>query len=318
MTKIAVLDDYQGIAKDFADWSRLEGRAEPTFFHDVMTDHAALVERLRPFEIVCLMRERTPFSAPLIKALPNLKLIVTTGPKNASIDVAAAKAFGVAVCGTPSSPHAAAELAFALVMALARRIPQEADELASGGWQRGIGRDLQGATLGLAGLGRLGGRMAGYGQAFGMEVIAWSENLTQERSDELGVRRVSKEALFRESDFLSIHLQLGERSKGLVGREEFRLMKPDSYLINTSRGPIVQEAALVEALQKGEIAGAGLDVYDIEPLPSDSPLRSAPNILALPHVGYVSRETYEIFYSGTLEAIEAYLSGALIREINPA
>lgn len=315
MIEIAVLDDYQGIAKDFADWRRLDGRAEVAFFHDTLTDHGALVERLEPFEIVCLMRERTPFPAALIEALPKLKLIVTTGPKNASIDLMAAEARGIAVCGTRSSPHAAAELAFALVMALARRLPQESAALAAGGWQKGIGRDLKGAVLGLAGLGRLGGQMAGFGKAFGMEVIAWSQNLTEERCAELGVRKAAKEELFRQADFLSVHLQLSERSRGLIGAGELALMKPDAYLVNTSRGPIVQEAALISALEDGVIAGAALDVYDIEPLPADSPLRRAPNLLLLPHVGYVSKETYELFYEGTLEVIEAYLEGQLLRPI---
>ncbi len=315
--QIAVLDDYQSLAQTFADWDRLGGRVAIEFFSTPITDQAALIERLQPFEVVCLMRERSPFPKAVIEALPNLRLIVTTGMKNAAIDIEAAVGRGITVCGTPSPGHATAELAFALVLALARNLVPQSNALHAGQWQRGIGRDLRGATLGVLGLGRLGSQIAQFGKAFGMEVIAWSENLTEARCAEAGVAYRDKKSFFSEADFISIHLRLSERTRGLVGAEELYLMKPDAYLVNTSRAPIVDQKALERALIGDIIAGAALDVFDEEPLPADHWLLSTPKVLLTPHIGYVTRETYAIFYGETLAAVEAWLDGQPIRPLSP-
>lgn len=315
--KIAILDDYLHIARDFADWSQLPADCELTMFHEPIGDEDAMAEMLAPFDIVCAMRERSKIGAGLIKRLPNLRLIVTTGRSNASIDIAAAKARGIVVSGTPTGGHAAAELTFAHIMALARGLYGEAESMRNGGWQAALGRDLRGATLGLLGLGRLGALVAGFGQAFGMKIIAWSENLTSERAAECGAELVSKEDLFSRSDFLSVLLRLSPRTVGFVGAAEIALMKSDAFLVNASRGPIVDNDALVAALEAGAIAGAGLDVYDIEPLPADSPLRRAPNLLLTPHIGYATRNSFETFYPDTLKAILAFVDGKPIRVIEP-
>jgi phosphoglycerate dehydrogenase-like enzyme len=315
--RIAVLDDYQGVAEELGDWERLAGRARPEIFREHIADRDMLIERLRSFEVVCLMRERTPFPRAVIEALPDLKLIVTTGLKNDSIDVAAATERGILVCGTHSAAHPAAELSFGMILALARLIVTESRSVSDGGWQIGLGRDLKGATLGIVGLGRLGGLMASYGKAFGMEPIAWSQNLTAERAAEAGARRVEKAELFAQADFVTVHLKLSERTRAIVGPEEIGWMKPDAYLVNTSRGPIVDAGALVAALKEGRIAGAALDVFDEEPLAPDDPLRRMPNLLLTPHIGYVSRENYRTFYGETVEAIAAWLDGKPVRAINP-
>jgi phosphoglycerate dehydrogenase-like enzyme len=315
--RIAVLDDYQGVAEELGDWEQIAGRASPHVFREHIAERETLVERLQRFEIVCLMRERTPFPRAVIDALPNLRLIVTTGLKNDSVDVAAASERGILVCGTHSAAHPAAELSFGLILALARLIVPENRSVGEGGWQAGLGRDLKGATLGIVGLGRLGSLVASYGKAFGMEVIAWSENLTQERAAEAGARRVDKEELFAQADFVSIHLKLSERTHGIVGAQEIGRMKPDAYLVNTSRGPIVDTGALVAALKERRIAGAALDVFDEEPLAPDDPMRSMPNLLLTPHIGYVTRENYRTFYRETVEAIAAWLEGKPVRVINP-
>lgn len=315
--QIAVLDDYQGLAQTFAEWDRLDGRAAVQFFADPIADPESLIEALQPFDAVCLMRERTPFPKDVIDALPKLKLIVTAGMKNAAIDIAAAVSRGIVVSGTPAPGHATAELAFGLILALARRLVPQSNALNAGQWQRGIGRDLRGATLGILGLGRLGSQMAAFGRAFGMEVIAWSENLTPERCAEAGVAYRDKKQLFSEADFISIHLRLSERTRGLVGADEFFLMKRDAYLVNTSRAPIVDQQALERALVGDIIAGAALDVFDQEPLPDDHWLLSTPKVLLTPHIGYVTRETYSIFYGGTLDAVEAWLDGQPIRTLTP-
>jgi phosphoglycerate dehydrogenase-like enzyme len=314
-TRIAILDDYQRVARSFADWSVLEDRARIDVFHEPIQGIPALVERLKPYEIVCLMRERTEFPRALIEQLPNLKLIVTAGPKNAAIDVGAATDHGVLVCGTRSPAHATAELAFGLIIALARGIVPQANSVANGGWQLDVGRDIRGATLGIVGLGRLGGQIAEYGKAFGMKIIAWSQNLTEERAREVGAARVDKRELFARADFVTIHLRLSERTRGLVGASEFKVMKRDAYLVNTSRGPIVDRDALIEALERRYIAGAAVDVYDTEPLPPDDKLRRLPGLLATPHLGYVTRETYRVFYTEMVEDIRAYLDGAPVRVI---
>jgi phosphoglycerate dehydrogenase-like enzyme len=308
VTRVAILDDYQKVAERAADWTALPD-VEVTFFHDHLDDPDQLVARLEPFEIIGIMRERTPFSAALLERLPGLRLLITTGPRNAAIDVAAAQRLGVTVCGTRSSGHATAELAIALILALARGLLAETASVRAGGWQVGLGRDLAGATLGVIGLGRLGGRVARLGQAFGMTAIAWSQNLTEAAAAAIGVRPVDKAELFRTADFISVHLQLSPRTRGLIGAADLDLMKPDAYLINTSRGPIVDQDALVHALQTGRIAGAALDVYDREPLPPDDRLRRIPNLLLTPHIGFVTREAYEVFYGDMVAGIAAFLAG---------
>jgi len=315
MKKIAVLDDYQRVALSFAEWSRLDGRAEITVFHDHIGEFEPLVARLQDFDAVCLMRERTPFPAALFERLPNLKLLITTGMANASVDAAAAARHGIVFCGTGGSGHATAELTISLILSLARGLPAEMASLAAGGWQVGVGRELAGARLGILGLGRLGSRLAEYGKVFGMDVVAWSQNLTPEAAAQKGARHVSKEELFSTSDYISIHLKLSDRTVGLVGSPEFALMKRDACLVNTSRGPIVDQDALIAALKEGRIGGAALDVYDEEPLPAGHPLRAAPNLIMTPHIGYVSRQTYRVFYGQTLENIEAWLDGKPVRVI---
>ena len=315
MTRIALLDDYQNVARKMADWSALPSGTEVVAFPDHLTDEDALVARLSDFDIVMAMRERTPFPRSVISRLPALKLLVTAGMRNASIDLDAARDHGVTVCGTEGQPHATAELTWGLILACLRHIPLEDKATREGHWQLDVGLGVAGRTLGVLGLGRLGSHVASIGLAFKMNVIAWSPNLTDERAAEIGVTRVSKEELLSSSDILSIHVILGDRSRGTIGKAELASMKASAYLINTSRGPIVDEAALVEALQNGTIAGAGLDVFDVEPLPLDHPLRQLANTVITPHVGYVTRETYESFYGGTLEAIQAHLSGSPIRVI---
>jgi phosphoglycerate dehydrogenase-like enzyme len=315
--KIALLDDYQGVALTCADWPGLLPQGEITIFRDTLSDADALVSRLKDFEIIGIMRERTPFPKALLERLPNLKLLVTTGHRNDSVDVAAAKQLGITVCGTPSSAHAAAELTWALIMAAARRIDLETASFRDGGWQVGLGRDLKGATLGIIGLGRLGSLVAGYGRAFGMKVIAWSQNLTAERAAAQGAEAVDKERLFRQADFITLHLRLSDRSRGLVNAEVLSLMKPDAWVVNTSRGPIIDRAALLGALKERRLGGAALDVFDVEPLPADDELRRLDNVVATPHVGYVSRENYAVFYRETAENIAAFLAGTPRNVIEP-
>jgi phosphoglycerate dehydrogenase-like enzyme len=314
--RVAVLDDYQGVARSFADWDRLD--AEIAFFGDHLAGDDEVVERLKPFEVVVAMRERTPFTRARLERLENLRLLVTTGVRNRSIDLEAARDCGVAVCGTGYVPQPTAELAWGLILAVTRSICAEDARMRAGGWQHTIGPELAGRTLGLLGLGRLGTRMARIAQAFEMETIAWSQNLTAERAAEAGVDAVAKPELFRRADVVTIHLVLSDRSRGLVGADELALMKPTAYLVNTSRGPIVDERALLEALHAGRIAGAGLDVYDTEPLPPQHPLRFAPNTVLTPHIGYVTTGTYEIFYRDAVEDIAAWLDGAPVRLLDAA
>lgn len=311
--RIAVLDDYQAVARGLAAWDSLDG-AETVFFHDHVADAGELAARLAPFDVLVLTRERTPLAAGLVAALPRLKLVVTMGMANASIDVAACAARGIPVCGTAGGdPDATPALAWGLVLGVTRGIARQAASVAAGGWQVGLGTDVRGQTLGILGLGKIGRRVAEFGRVFGMRCIAWSQNLTADAAAAVGVERVDKEALFREADVLTIHLKLGERTRGLVGAREFALMKPTAYLVNTSRGPIVDEAALVDALRAGRLAGAGLDVFDTEPLPLDHPLRTMPTVLATPHVGYVSRSTYAAAYPQAVEDVAAWRQGAPIR-----
>jgi len=309
--RIAVLDDYQQVAGSLADWSTLE--AEIVFFPDHISDRGELLARLAGFDVLVAMRERTPFPRPVLEGLPDLGLLVTTGSANASIDVKAAQELGIVVSGTGALPHPTGELTIALILALARGIVDQAQSLRDGGWQIGLGRDLLGSTLGVIGLGRLGSQVARLGRAFGMDVLAWSQNLTRERAAEVGVSPVSMEELLRRADFVTIHLRLSQRTRGLIGRDELSLMKPDAYLVNSSRGPIVEETALLDAVRSGVIAGAALDVFDEEPLPSDHPFRTETRILATPHIGYVTRESYQVFYEGVVESIEAWRDGEPIR-----
>jgi phosphoglycerate dehydrogenase-like enzyme len=314
--KIAVLDDYQGVALEMVDWSRLRKAHEVIAYQKPFATQDEAARALADFEIVCAMRERSPFPRALFERLPKLKLLVTTGMVNAAIDLRAASDHGVVVCGTPSPGHAPAELTFALLIGIAKHLHIEHQNVREGRWQTTVADDLEGKVLGLVGLGRLGGLMAKYGRAFGMRVIAWSQNLTEARAAECAARRVEKSELFRTADYVSIHLKLSERTTGLVGAPELALMRKTAYLVNTSRGPIVQEADLLAALHEGRIAGAALDVFDVEPLPPDHPLRKAPRVLLTPHIGYVSRENYRVFYGGTVEAIEAWLAGKPVRQLN--
>lgn len=317
--RVVVLDDYQKVATTMADWSSLEGRIDLDLVDHPIADRVALVERLRGAAIVVAMRERTPFDAELLAQLPDLRLLITTGMVNASIDMAAARAHGVTVSGTPGSRGSAAELAWALILALSRRIPAEVEGIRQGNphWQRCVGVDLSGRTLGLAGFGNLGQRMARIGRAFDMKVVVWSRSLINEVAVTHGVQRAaSLDELMAASDFLSLHLPLNDATRGMIGAREFALMKPGSYLVNTSRGPIVDEAALIGALKGEHLAGAGLDVFDIEPLPGNHPFRSMPSVIATPHVGYVTEETYRVYFSGAVEAVEAYLAGAPVRVLN--
>jgi phosphoglycerate dehydrogenase-like enzyme len=320
--RVAVLDDYQNVARKYADWDSLPAGTEVEVFHDHVADRDELVRRLKPFEVIAAMRERTPFPREVLAALPNLKLLITTGMRNASFDLEAASELGVTVCGTghgqsrPSEPTA--ELTWGLILSLLRNIPQEDRNVREGRWQQTVGADLGGRTLGIVGLGRLGSQVAAVGRAFGMEVLAWSQNLTEDRAQAAGARAVDKQELFRTSDVISIHLVLSDRTRGLIGADDLALMRPTAYLVNTSRGPIVDEAALQSALREGRIAGAGLDVFETEPLPVDDPWRRTPRTVLTPHLGYVTDGTYKGFFADTVECIGAYLAGSPVRVINAA
>jgi phosphoglycerate dehydrogenase-like enzyme len=318
MKRVAVLDDYQRVAKVYADWSVLDGRVEVVSFTDHLDDEDALAAHLAGFPIVVAMRERTPFPRSLIERLPDLELLVTTGPFNAAIDIAAASERGIVMCGTGGVPFNTSELTWALILACARHIPEEDRNVKSGGWMTTVGTDLYGHTLGLLGAGRLGGAVARVGAAFGMEIIAWSQNLTAERAAEVGAVRVERDELFAHADVLTIHLVLSERTRGLVGARELELMKPSAILVNTSRGPIVDETALADALARKRIRAAGVDAYAVEPLPADHPFRRLDNIVCTPHLGYVSEDGYRVFFGDIVEDIAAYLDGSPVRTIQAA
>ena len=313
--RVAVLDDYQSVAMEVADWSVLPAGTEVQTFSDHLDDIEAVAERLQDFEIVVAMRERTPFPRELLERLPRLELLITTGSQNAAIDVEAARELGVVVCGTGSLGFATAELTWGLILALARQIPREDRAIREGGWQVALGQGLQGKTLGIIGLGNLGGQVARIGAAFGMEIVAWSQNLTAERAQEAGAELAPLEDLLARSDVITIHLKLSERTRGLIGAPELEAMKQSGYIVNTSRGPIIDEDALVEALEDGAIAGAGLDTFDREPLPLDHPLRRLPNTVLTPHVGYVIEEGYRGYYGDAVEDIAAFLAGSPVRMI---
>ncbi len=316
MVRVAVLDDYQNVARKMTDWSVLPADVEVEVFQDHLTDQAAVAERLKDFDIVMAMRERTPFPRALLEQLPRLRLLTTTGMRNAAIDMQAAADCHVLVCGTGGILYPTAELTWGLILSLRRHIPDEDQATRAGRWQVSLGLGLHGKTLGLMGLGRLGSEVARVGNAFQMDVIAWSQNLTAERAAERGATLVSKDELLARADILSIHLVLSARSRGLIGHRELNRMKPTAYVVNTSRGPIVDEAALIAALRNGTIAGAGLDVFDEEPLPLDHPLRRTAHTIITPHIGYVTEETYHVFFAETVENIQAFLRGAPVRVLN--
>jgi D-3-phosphoglycerate dehydrogenase len=312
--RCAILDDYQNVALKSADWGKVERDLETKVFHEHLGSPDKVAAALQGFEIVCAMRERTGFPRGVIEKLPNLKLLITTGARNASIDVEAAKERGVTVCGTPSAGGPTSGIAIGLMLELTRRIGYENARMKAGvPWQSTIGQDLDGLTLGVVGLGKLGTRTAEIAKAFGMKVIAWSQNLTPDKCKEGGVDYVSKADLFRRADIVTIHVVLSQRTRGLVGPAEFALMKPSAYIVNTSRGPIIDEGALLAALRERTIAGAGLDVFDVEPLPIDHPLRKLDNVVLTPHLGYVSEQNYRAYFAGVVEDLRAFLDGKPMR-----
>ena len=311
--RIVVLDDFQKVAGRFADWSGLDADVE--FISRPIVDDDDLVKVLHGAEVVVAMRERTAFTAGRLERLPDLRLLVTTGRVNASIDVEAARSQGIVVCGTESTTSATPELTWGLILSVLRSIPAEDAAVRGGGWQSTVGGDLDGHRLGVVGLGRLGTKVARVGAAFGMDVVAWSQNLDAERADALGVRAVSKDELFSTADVVTIHYKLSDRSRGLVGAAELEAMKPDGILVNTSRAGLVDTDALITVLEAGGIRGAGLDVHDEEPLPVDHRLRSTPRTVLTPHLGYVTEDTYRIFFTQAVEDIAAWISGEPIRVI---
>jgi phosphoglycerate dehydrogenase-like enzyme len=300
-----------------ADWRSLPAGVDVVPFRDHLAAEAAVAARLATFDAVVAMRERTPFPRSLLERLPRLRLLVTTGMRNASIDLHAAAERGVLVCGTRGLPYPTAELTWALILSLVRHVPREDRATRQGGWLETLGTGLNGKTLGVLGLGTLGSRVARIGRAFEMDVVAWSQNLTAERAAAVGARLVDRDELLGRADVVTVHLVLGERTRGLLGARELALMRPTAYLVNTSRGPIVDERALIEALRAGTIAGAGLDVYDEEPLPADHPFRRLPNTVITPHLGFVTEETYRLFYQDALEDVRAYLAGTPVRVLRP-
>ncbi|RVT97087.1 D-2-hydroxyacid dehydrogenase family protein [Rhodovarius crocodyli] len=317
--RLAILDDYQGLTLSHPDWARLPG-IEKTVFQDTLKDEDALVARLAPFDAILAMRERTPFPRSLIERLPNLKLLITTGERNRGIDDAACKERGITLCGTSSFGAPTVEITWGLIINMMRGLPEQAESMRAGNWQRqtllgGVGSTVEGKTLGVVGLGKLGTRVAKVGQAFGMKVVAWSQNLTDEAAAAVGATRVSKEELLRTADVVTLHLLLSERSRGIIAAPDLALMKKSAIIINTSRGPLIDQDALIAALKAGTIAGAGIDVYDIEPIPPAHPLLSAPHALLTPHLGYVSAENFAQYFKGAVEVIEAYLAGSPIRII---
>jgi phosphoglycerate dehydrogenase-like enzyme len=314
--RVALLDDYQGVAMNMADWSRLDGRAEFVAFPRHIADLDTLARELETFDCVMLMRERTKFPRALIERLPRLKLLVTAAMWNASVDSDAATEQGVQFSGTRDLSHAAAELALGMMIGLVRHLPAEDHAMRRGQWQTTVGLSLHGKTLGIVGLGILGRQMAGFARMLGMRAIAWSENLTPARAEEASAAFVSKEQLFSEADVISVHLKLAPRTRGLIGASDLARMKPTAYIINTARGPIIDEHSLLTTLKERRIAGAALDVYDVEPLPVDHPFRKLDNVMLAPHLGYVTEENYRLIYGDTLENVEAFLDGRVVRPLN--
>jgi phosphoglycerate dehydrogenase-like enzyme len=314
--RCAVLDDFQDVATTVADWGPVLDRVEVTGFSRHFGTEDELVAAVSGFDVIVTLRERVAFPASVFVRLPRLRLLVASGMRNSVIDYAAAAEHGVTVCGTESSSTPPVELTWALLLGLARNVVGESNALRAGGpWQSTVGADLYGRRLGLVGLGKIGSRVAAVGAAFGMEVVAWSRSLTDERAAAVGAKSVSKAELLESSDFVSIHVVLNEETRGLIGVDELALMKPDAYLINTSRSVIVDQDALLAALREGRIAGAGLDVFDVEPLPADHPMRTAPRLLATPHLGYVSAANYRTYYGQAVEDIDAFLNGSPVRRL---
>jgi phosphoglycerate dehydrogenase-like enzyme len=316
--KVAILDDYQNVALEMADWSPVARRAEITVFNDHVADPDAVVERLLPFDVICVMRERTPLPRAVIEHLPRLKLIASTGSRNASIDMTAAEEHGIHVTATGYRSTPTIEMTWALILASARHIVRESSSVREGGWQTSVGAELDGKVLGVLGLGNIGGQVARIGLAFGMKVIAWSQNMTPQIAEAAGAALVTKDELFRQADVVTIHLILSKRTRGLVGAADLALMKPTSWLINTSRGSIVDDGALVQALTARTIAGAALDVFDTEPLPVDHPFRSLENVLATPHIGYVAEDLYRTFYGDAAVSIAGWLNEIADSNRSPA
>jgi phosphoglycerate dehydrogenase-like enzyme len=318
LTRLAILDDYQGVALSLGPWERLPKDLAVEVFRDTITDPEALVARLAPFDAILMMRERTPFPRALIERLPKLKLLMTTAARNRSIDMAACADRGVTVCGTASVGHPTVDLTWGLILALARGIPAQEASLRAGRWQgMPLGTTLEGRTLGVIGLGNLGSRVAKVGAALGMKILGWSQNLTEEKAAAAGATRVDKATLLRDSDVITLHLVLSDRSRGIIGAADLAQMKRTAYLVNTSRGPLVDQAALIAALTEGRIAGAGLDVFDEEPLPAGHPILAAPNTVLTPHLGYVTEQNYRTYYADAVEDILAFLAGAPIRVVPP-
>jgi phosphoglycerate dehydrogenase-like enzyme len=316
ITRIGILDDYQGVNLALGPWDRLPKEMTLEVFRDTITDAEALVRRLAPFDCLVIMRERTPFPRALIEKLPNLRLLITSGARNRSVDMQACAERGITVCGTPSVGHPTVDLTWGLILCLARDIPRQEASLRRGAWQVSpLGFGLEGKTLAVMGLGNLGSRAAKVGAALGMNVIAWSQNLTAEKAAAAGARLVDKPTLMREADVLTLHLVLSDRSRGILGAEDLALMKPTAYVVNTSRGPLIDQDALIAALREGRIAGAGLDVFDREPLPQDHPILSAPNTVLTPHLGYVTEENYRTYFASAVESILGYCAGTPVREI---
>ena len=316
MIKVAVLDDYQDVFKDLIQLDKFKGKFEFKIFNQPFQNEAEAIVELADFEALFIMRERTPMTANLINECKKLKYIMTSGMRNKAIDLEATKKRNIVVCGTEINSNPTAELAWSLILGLARNLKQETENMFQGYWQTTIGTELKGKILGLIGLGKIGSQMAKIGQAFGMQVVAWSENLNLTTANDLGVLPMSKEDLLKSADFISIHVVLGDRYKNLITAKEFSLMKKSAYLINTSRGPIINEQDMLAALKNSTIAGVGLDVYDLEPLPQDHKLRFLPNVLLLPHLGYVTAENYSIFYNQMLQNLEACLNGKPLRQIS--
>ena len=315
--RLAIIDDYQQVASDYAPWdSLLDDGVKVSVFSAPFVSEEQAVAALAPFDIIVAMRERTRFPRRVLESLTNLKLLVTTGMANAAIDLEAASERGILVCGTGGSPAAAPEMTWALLLAFARNLVVEENSLRAGDWQTAVGFELEGKTLGIVGLGKIGKRIAGYAKAFGMDVLAWSQNLTAEAAEAVGVRQVSKEELFRESDVVTLHLRLSERTEGIVGAEELRLLGPEGVLVNTARGPLVDEAALIRALEEGWIRGAAMDVFDEEPLPAGHALLHSSRTVLSPHIGYVTHESYRQFYGGAFEDVKGWLEGAPVRPLN--
>lgn len=317
LQRLAILDDYQGVARTLGPFDQLPAELQVTVFRDTLSDLEALVARLQPFDAILLMRERTPFPRALIERLPSLRLLITTGPRNRSIDLAACAERGITCCGTPGHGDPTVDLTFGLILSLLRDLTGQQQALQKGRWQTRVGLGLEGLTLGVIGVGKLGSRVARIGAAFGMRVLGWSSNLTPEAAAAAGAAWVDKQTLLRESDVVTLHLILSTRSRHTLAAAELALMKRTAFLINTSRGPLIDQDALLDALHTGQIAGAALDVYDEEPLPPGHPLLSAPNTVLTPHLGYVTQQNYRAYFAGAVAAVHAYLAGAPIRELRP-